>query len=120
MAGCLIAAVTTFPLFGALTTTESGPRGLPGQDQDLGHGRSEQCNFHIFVGPCRSSRNATAQRRADQVRPVLHLAEGEPGKPIVIAVGDKKLEGFDAKEGAGKLAAALKEAGYSPTADKAK
>src|SRR4030095_10023275 len=42
------------------------------------------------------------------------------GSPVVISINDKTLTGFDAKEGAGKLAAALKDAGYSPTADKAK
>src|SRR4030081_3617909 len=43
-----------------------------------------------------------------------------PGTPVVIAIGDKKLEGFDAKEGLPKLAAALKEAGFSATADLSK
>jgi len=35
----------------------------------------------------------------------------------VVAIGDKRLEGFDAKEGLPKLAAALKEAGYPNGAD---
>jgi len=46
--------------------------------------------------------------------------KGDAGKPLVIAIGDKKIEGFDAKDGAAKLAAALKDAGYSGSADKAK
>ena len=46
--------------------------------------------------------------------------KGEPGKTVVIDIGGKRLEGFDAKEGLPKLAAALKEAGFSATADKAK
>ena len=43
-----------------------------------------------------------------------------PGSPVIVAIGDKKLEGFDAKEGLPKLAAALKEAGFPATADKSK
>ncbi len=46
--------------------------------------------------------------------------KGDVGKPVVVAIGDKKLEGFDARPGGPKLAAALKEAGYPAIADKAK
>src|SRR6185369_16890165 len=43
--------------------------------------------------------------------------KGEPGKSVVLDVGGKRLEGFDAKTGGATLAAALKDAGYSPAAD---
>jgi hypothetical protein len=81
----------------------------------------EQCSFHIFVGPW--SKFTECDRAKDALTKSglsFTSLKGEPGKPVVIAIGDKKLEGFDAKEGQAKLAAALKEAGYSPTADKSK
>ena len=37
--------------------------------------------------------------------------------PVVIAINDKKLEGFDAKDGLPKLNAALKDAGFVAGAD---
>ena len=41
LAGCLIAAVTYFPLFQALTHyVNPGPRSVPGKEPDHGHGRS--------------------------------------------------------------------------------
>src|SRR5882724_11762840 len=86
MAGCLIAAVTYFPLFGALTHyVNPDLEAFQAKTKISVTADPAQCNFHIFVGPW-----------------------------------SKFTECDDAKEGAGKLAAALKEAGYSPTADKAK
>jgi len=42
---------------------------------------------------------------------------GAPGSKPIIAIGDKKMEGFDGKDGLPKLNALLKDAGYSATAD---
>ena len=51
LAGCLIAALTYFPLFaGADALRQPGARGATRQDADHGGGRPD-CNFHIFVGP---------------------------------------------------------------------
>ena len=52
LAGCLIAAVTYFPLFQALTHyVNPALEDVPGEDADHGRGGSGDCNFHIFVGP---------------------------------------------------------------------
>src|SRR5260370_35051231 len=42
---------------------------------------------------------------------------GAPGSKRVVAIGDKKMEGFDGKDGLPKLNALLKDAGYSAAAD---
>ena len=122
MAGCLIAAVTYFPLFAALTHyVNPDLEAFQAKTKITVTADPAQCNFHIFVGPW--SRFTECDRAKDALTKSglsFTSVKGAPGSPVVIAIGDKKLEGFDAKEGAGKLAAALKEAGYSPTADKAK
>ena len=73
----------------------------------------------IFVGPwskfteCHRARDALTKSGLS-----FTSVKGDVGKPVVVTIGDKKLEGFDAKQGGPKLAAALKEAGYSAAADK--
>ena len=122
MAGCLIAAVTYFPLFGALTHYVN-------PDLEAFQARTKisvtadpaQCNFHIFVGPW--SKFTECDRAKDALTKSglsFTSVNAAPGTPVVIAIGDKKLEGFDAKEGLPKLAAALKEAGFAATADLSK
>lgn len=79
-----------------------------------------QCNFHIFMGPW--SKFAECDRAKDTLtKSGLSFKSVAPaGSPVAISINDNKLEGFDAKQGAPKLAAALKEAGYSAAADKSK
>ncbi|MFO1163078.1 MAG: MFS transporter [Reyranellaceae bacterium] len=119
LAGCLIAALTYFPLFAALTHYVN-------PDLEAFQAKTKisvtvdpaECNFHIFVGPW--SKFTECDRAKDALTKAglsFTSVKGEPGKPVVIAIGDKKLEGFDAKEGVGKLNAALKEAGYVGAAD---
>jgi len=75
----------------------------------------------IFVGPwskfteCHRARDALTKSGLS-----FTSVKGDVGKPVVVTIGDKKLEGFDAKQGGPKLAAALEEAGYSAAADKVK
>ena len=80
-----------------------------------------QCNFHIFVGPW--SKFTECDRAKDALTKSglsFTSVNGPAGSPVVIGINDKKLEGFDAKEGAAKLAAALKEAGFVVGADRDK
>src|SRR6187551_2307190 len=119
LAGCAIAAVSYFWLFSALTHYVNPDLEAFAQKNPITVSADPAtCNFQVFVGPW--SKFTECDRAKDALTKSglsFTSVKGEPGKPLVIAIGDKKLEGFDAKEGAGKLAAALKDAGYSATAD---
>ena len=115
MAGCLIAAVTYFPLFGALTHyvnpaleayTAKNPITVAAAD----------CQVHIFVGPW--SKFNDCDRAKDFLTKQglsFNLVQAEPGKSVVTTIGTTKIEGWDEK----KLAATLKETGFVVGADKA-
>ena len=116
MAGCLIAAVTYFPLFAGLTHyvnpgleayTQKNPITVAATD----------CNFHVFVGPW-SKFNDCDKTKDFLTKQGLSFksAPAEPGKSVVTTIGSTKVEGWDQK----KLAATLKETGFEPTADKTK
>ena len=116
MAGCLIAAVTYFPLFAGLTHyvnpaleefTQKNPITVAATD----------CNFHVFVGPW--SKFNDCDRTKDFLTKQGLSFKSEPseaGKAVVTSIGGQKVEGWDQKQ----LAAVLKEKGFQPTADKAK
>jgi MFS family permease len=121
LAGCLIAAVTYFPLF-ALLTHYVNPdlEAFQAKTKISVTADPATCNFHIFVGPW------STFSECDRAKDLLTKAglsfsseRGEAGKLPVISIGDKKVE-FDAKEGAARVNAALKEAGFPATADKSK
>jgi hypothetical protein len=119
LAGCLIASITYFPLFGALTHyVNPALEAFQAKTKISVTADPTQCNFHIFVGPW--SKFTECDRAKDALTKAglsFTSVNGAAGSPVVIAIGDKKLEGFDAKEGIGKLNAALKEAGYVGAAD---
>jgi len=113
LAGCLIAAVTYFPLFQALTHYVN-------PDLEAFQAKTKlsvtvdpaTCHLHIFVGPW------STFSECDRVKDAMTKAglsfesiDGQGAKPVV-QIGDKKFEGFDAKTGQATLDAALKEAGY--------
>jgi len=116
MAGCLIAAVTYFPLFGALTHyvnpaleeyTTKTPITIAATD----------CQFHLFVGPW--SKFSDCDRTKDYLTNKglsFKSVPAEAGKSVVATIGTAKIEGWDQK----KLDAALKETGYPTGADKAR
>ncbi len=123
MAGCLIAAITYFPLFGALTHyVNPDLEAFQAKTKITVTADPAQCNFHIFVGPW--SKFTECDRAKDALTKSglsFTSVKAPPGSAtVVIDIGGTKLTGFDAKEGGPKLAAALKAAGYSATADKAK
>ena len=122
MAGCLIAALTFFPLFKGLTHYVNPAL----EEYSLANPISvtsdpTQCQFHIFVGPW--SKFSDCDRTKDFLTKSglsFKSVPGEVGKPVLttIGTGDKavKVEGWDQK----KLAEALKQTGYSPAPDKAR
>src|SRR3954462_2212433 len=117
MAGCLIAAVTYFPLFHGLThyvnpTLEE----FSEKNKITVTANPSECNFHIFVGPW--SKFSECDRVQDFLTKQglsFKSVDGPQGK-VTTTIGDKKVEGWDQKQ----LAATLKEAGAPPTADKSK
>jgi MFS family permease len=116
MAGCLIAAVTYFPLFAGLTHyvnpaleayTAKNPITVAATD----------CQVHIFVGPW--SKFTDCDRAKDFLTKQglsFKSVPAEPGKSVVTTIGTTKVEGWDAKA----LAATLKDTGFVVGADKAK
>ncbi len=115
MFGCLIAALTYFPLFQALTHyvnpaleayTQKNPITIEATD----------CNFHVFVGPWSKFNDC------DKVKDFLtkqglsfKSAPSVAGKSIVTTIGSVKVEGADVKQ----IAAVLKDTGFKVGADKA-
>jgi hypothetical protein len=117
MAGCLIAAVTYFPLFGALTHYVNPTLEEFSQKTPITVAASPaDCQFHIFVGPW--SKFSDCDRTKDFLTKQglsFKSVSGDPGK-VVTSIGAAKVEGWDQK----KLAETLKAAGAPATADKAK
>jgi len=117
LAGCLIAALTYFPLFKALThyinpALEAYQTTMPIQVA------ATDCNFHIFLGPW--SRQTACDKAKDFLGKAglsFESVPAVPGKDVVTKIGDKiVLEGWDPA----KYAAALKETNYPPKADLSK
>src|SRR6267154_4282027 len=108
MGGCLLAALTYFPLFHGLTHNVN-----PALEQFQAtvpiSVAAEDCHFHLFVGPW------SKFTECDKVKDSLtksslsftSLPPAEAGKPVVTQIGDVTLEGVDEK----KLIATLKAAG---------
>jgi MFS family permease len=117
LAGCLIAAVTYFPLFGALTHfinpgleeySKKIPISVAANDAD--------CKFHLFVGPW--SKFSDCDRTKDFLTKQglsFRSVNGEPGK-VVTTLGPETVNGWNQAE----LSAALKKTGYSPAPDRAR
>jgi MFS family permease len=117
LAGCLIAAVTYFPLFAALTHYVN-PDLEAFQQKNVVTVSADQstCNFHIFVGPWS---NFTPCDRAQDFITKLGVSfkkENTPGKQVTLSIGNTKVEGFDAA----KWTAAFTAASYPAKADLAK
>ncbi len=116
--GCLIAAVTYFPLFAGLTHyvnpaleqyAEKNPITVAANEAD--------CTFHLFVGPWSKFSNC------DRVKDFLtkqglsfKSVPAEPGKEVVTTIGSAKIDGWDQKQ----LTEVLKQTGYPNGADKSK
>jgi MFS family permease len=117
MAGCLIAAFTYFPLFGALTHYVNPALEAYAAKTPISVAATD-CNFHMFVGPwskftdCDKAKDfLTKQGLSFKSTPSL------PGEAVVVKIGDKELKGtWDAK----KAEEALKATGYPGAADKNK
>lgn len=115
LAGCLIAAVTYFPLFQGLTHYVN-PALESFQESTPIKVAATDCNFHIFVGPWSSF------TECDKAKDFLTKAglsfESVPaaeGQVVQTTIGATVLDGFDAEAYKATLAAA----GYPAKADPA-
>src|ERR1041384_19836 len=118
LAGCAIAAITYFPLFAALTHYVNPDLEAFAQKNPITITADQStCTFHIFVRPWS---NFTQCDRAQDFLTKSGLSfkiVSAPGaKSVDMAIGSTKVEGWDNA----KWTAALRSAGYSATADKAK
>ena len=114
MAGCLIAALTYFPLFGGLTHYVN-----PALEEFSARTpitvAADECTYHLFVGPwskfsdCDRTKDFLTQRGLS-----FKSVHAEPGKSVVATIGATRIEGWDQKA----LDATLKDAGYKAGADK--
>jgi MFS family permease len=110
LAGCLIAALTYFPLFRGLT--HFGNPALEHYQETVPiNVAATDCSFHIFVGP------NTKFTPCDRVKDFLTKSglsfksiPAEGGSDVVTRIGNIELRGYDEA----KLKAALKETGYPP------
>jgi len=114
--GCVIAAVTYFPLFGALTHYVN-----PGLEAFAAKNpitvQAKECNFHIFVGPwskfseCDKAKDLLTKSGLSFKSTDLPAGATDA---VITTIGNTELKGYDEA----KYRAALKTAGYPATADK--
>jgi MFS family permease len=119
LAGCLIAAVSYFWLFGALTHyVNPDLEGFSAKNQVTISADQSQCNFHIFVGPW--SKFTNCDRAQDFVTKLGVSFKKEnvanSGDKVTLTVGNTKVEGWDNA----KWTAAFASAGYPKAADSSK
>jgi len=122
LAGCLIAAVTYFPLFAGLTHyVNPGLEEFSAKTPISVTADPATCQFHIFVGPW--SKFSDCDRTKDYLTKQglsFKSVNGAPGSPVVTTIGGgadaAKIEGADQKV----ISAALAKAGYASAPDKSR
>jgi MFS family permease len=116
LAGCVIAALTYFPLFSALTHYVN-PALEKFQSANPITVQAKDCNFHIFVGPW--SKFSECDKTKDFLTKQGVSFESLPaieGEKVVTKIGDVELKGWDET----KYKDAMKAAGFPTKADPAK
>ncbi len=116
LGGCLLAALTYFPLFAGLTHYVN-----PGLEEFAAtHAitvAADDCQFHVFPGP--KTRYSDCDRTRDFLTKSGLSFSSLPaveGKTVVTRIGDVELTGWDEA----KYKEALSAAGYPATADRAR
>src|SRR5215831_4822536 len=108
LAGCLIAALTYFPLFKGLTHFVN-PDLEAYQEKTPIVVMASDCNFHIFIGPW--SRQTACDKAKDFLGKAglsFNSVPAPAGEEVVTKIGDIELKGWDGP----KYAEALKATGY--------
>jgi hypothetical protein len=115
MAGCLIAAVTYFPMFQGLTHyVNPALEAFQTKTKITLTANEQDCNFHIFVGPW--SKFTTCDRAKDFLTKQglsFTTLSGPAGKEVVTSIGGTEIVGWDQKA----VEATLKAQGYPAKAD---
>jgi MFS family permease len=114
--GCLLAALTYFPLFRALTHYVN-PALEQFQAQNAITVAATDCSFHVFTGP--KTKFTPCDRAKDFLTKSGLSFESVPavaGQDVVTKIGTTELQGWDEA----KYKEALKAAGYPAAADKSK
>jgi MFS family permease len=122
LAGCLIAAVTYFPLFQGLTHyINPALEEFSAKTPITVTADPATCNFHLFVGPW--SKFSDCDRTKDFLTKQglsFKSVDGAAGSKVVAQIGGgadaAKIEGWDGKA----LGEALKKAGYASAPDKSR
>jgi MFS family permease len=116
--GCLIAAVTYFPMFAALTHyVNPALEEFQAKTKISVAADPNTCNFHLFVGPW--SKFSTCDRAKDYMTKQglsFQTLPGVPGKDVVTMIGGTAIEGWNEQA----VKDALKAQGYPESADKSK
>ncbi|WP_374634692.1 MFS transporter [Ferrovibrio sp.] len=124
LAGCLLAALTYFPLFSALTHyVNPDLEAFQSRTEITVTAPSDQCNFHIFVGPW--SKFTDCDRAKDYLTKLglsFRTVDAPAGMPAVVKIGDKTIpfDNWVANKVAGQIDAVLASTGYPKSADPAK
>jgi MFS family permease len=114
LAGCLIAALTYFPLFQGLTHYVNPALEKYQQTTPVSVAASD-CNFHIFVLP--TTKFTDCDRAKDFLTKsglTFETLPAVPGEAVVTRIGDQEIKGWDEA----KFKDALKATGYVASADK--
>ena len=116
LAGCLIAALTYFPLFKGLTHyVNPALESYAEKTAIIVTAPPASCNFHLFVGPW--SQFSDCDRAKDFLTKQGLSFKSADGAALAVKIGDKELTGaWDEKA----AQAALKDTGYPGPADKNK
>ena len=114
MAGCLLAALTYFPLFQALTHYVNPALEKYSASTPINVTASD-CNFQLFVGPWSKFSDCDKARDFLTKQGLSFTSMAAPaGSPLVTKIGTIELKGWDDKA----YAEALKTSGYPGPADK--
>ena len=114
MAGCLLAALTYFPLFQALTHYVNPALEKYSASTPINVTASD-CNFQLFVGPWSKFSDCDKARDFLTKQGLSFTSTAAPaGSPLVTKIGTIELKGWDDNA----YAEALKTSGYPGPADK--
>jgi len=119
LAGCLVAAVTYFPLFQGLTHyVNPALEAYAANTPITVSAPPATCNFHLFVGPwskfsdCDKAKDFLTKQGLS-----FKSTDAAAGDDVTVKIGDKELKGAWDEKAANQ---ALKDTGYPGPADKTK
>lgn len=132
LAGCVIAALTYFPLFQALTHyVNPALEEFNAKNPITVSADSSTCNFHIFVGPWSKFTDCDSVKDYLTKQGLSFTSVNTPGQPVKVMVGATEMPGWatitstdpakkDLAVRQETWGAKLKELGYQATADLSK